>query len=249
MLSGWCRPCISWGAFDGPSFDVETLATTVDSGDPMMSKAETTLTLSFMTQAINSGSVDNNIPQNPNNPEENDVIYGLNSTNTNDTTSANFKIVEGGDNPYKIEYFERQLFQQVPSESRRNVVLNALRELGVKAYIVDELAVKNTSDVIQHVHHIIRSIEQDTTTAIASSTLGPQRCLLYQDQQSRLFNLVLSSNSEGPKRRWEEYHESFSTLRAISALVLLLRSFPGLFLSKYVFSVVAFRKNSTIVCA
>jgi hypothetical protein len=263
MSSGWCRPCTSWGAaFDGgPSFDAvnETMtaptlgAGTVDSpynssGDTLRmsveSHGDTTLTLSSMSQGMNSGVVENNAKSSQHNQyakhkqyssrdnEDNVVPYPTNGHDATDDTTTHLKIFEC-DHPYKIEYFERQLFQHEPSESRRNVVLNALRELGVTAYIVDEMAVKHTSDVIEHVRHLIRSIEQDTMIKVASSTLGPQRCLLYQDHQSRLFNLVLSNNSEGPKRRWVEYRESYSTLRAMSAFVLLLRSWPGLFLSRF----------------
>jgi hypothetical protein len=216
MSYGWCRPCSSWDVY-GPSFDGVNETMSTDSG-PDISLVQPFSVISSISQGT-----DMEINPKPQQGQEKSSF----STQQND----GFKIINV-DTPYKIEYFERQLFRHEPSESRRNAAFNALRELGVDIYIVDELAIKNTADIVQHVNHIIRSIELDSTTMVASSTLGPQRCLLYQDQQSRMFNLVMSSTTEGPRRRWEEYLESFSTVRALSAFVLLLRSFPGLFSSK-----------------
>ena len=220
MSYGWCRPCTSWDVYDGESLLEmdETVVVTPDTVSGLKAQGSSNVRENYMDRGDKVlSSISNDI-------DSKDSL-------TQTQNDSQFRIIEC-DNPYKIEYFERQLFQQEPSESRKNVVLNALKELGVKAYIVDEMAVKNTSDVIFHVNNILTSIEQENTAPVAGRILGAQRCLLFQDHQSRLFNLVFSTDSTGQRRLWEEHLESFSTIRAVSALVILLRSFPGLFLSK-----------------
>lgn len=62
--------------------------------------------------------------------------------------------------------------------------------------------------------------------ALSSPILGYQRCLLYQDSQGNLFNLVLAKHASGPSEKWLDFLHSYSGVQAMMALVILCRSFP-----------------------
>lgn len=141
--------------------------------------------------------------------------------------------VEGGKeewecSPYKVEFFERQLFQNEPGTTRRTAVIETLRKLGIKVFVIEALSVKNNRDVVEHVEHVVDWVAQDNTMSIDNRPLGFQRCLLYQDEEGRLFNLVLSSHRIGPAMKWREYFQCFSCRKALAAFVILCRSIPGI---------------------
>jgi hypothetical protein len=127
--------------------------------------------------------------------------------------------------PYKEEIFRQQLQQHVPGSARRMAIINALQEMGVKVFIIDSCSTESVAEVIHHVRRVVGYIARENRVLPKTGPLGYQRCLLYQDHQGRLFNLVLSSHSIGPAAKWQDYLDSFSNVTALIALTLLCRSF------------------------
>ena len=122
-------------------------------------------------------------------------------------------------------------------------------------YVIDSASTANANEVLQHVKRVIRyvatesrtrrvtksptiaanggggalnTVSSNDVTAI-SSNYSFQRCLLYLDEQGRLYNLTLSNHSIGPASRYMEYLTTFSTMEAIIALTILCRSAPCIF--------------------
>ena len=147
--------------------------------------------------------------------------------------------------PYKVEYFERELFEHDPGPSRRTAVIQTLRIMGVKVYVIEQLSIANSNrqqhDLVKQIRSVVKWTREEghqwgAATAAGhsrggGSLIGPQRCLLYEDLHGRLFNLVFSSVVQGPAAQWREYYDAFSTSRAIAALVVLVRSMPCLLYS------------------
>lgn len=101
-------------------------------------------------------------------------------------------------------------------------------EVGVKVFIIDSASAKNTEEVVQHIRRVAGYVASENSTEQRTGPLGFQRCLFYQDDQGRLFNLMLSRYSVGPAGTWLEYLESFSGAQAMVALTVLCRSLPCL---------------------
>jgi hypothetical protein len=117
--------------------------------------------------------------------------------------------------------------------------------VGVKVYVIDSASTANSEEVLQHVKRVVGFVATESRTRrnnkpftsasdipVEAATLNSnsfQRCLLYQDGQGRLFNLMLSNHSVGPAARYMEYLTTFSNLEAIIALTILCRSVPCIF--------------------
>jgi hypothetical protein len=128
--------------------------------------------------------------------------------------------------PYKAEVFQQQLDAHCPGSARRAAVIGSLQDLGVKVFIIDSVSTPTTSDLLHHTRRVVSFIARENRVRAKTGPLGYQRCLLYQDHQGRLFNLVLSKHSIGPAGLWHDYLDSFSGLEAIAAITILCRSLP-----------------------
>lgn len=102
-------------------------------------------------------------------------------------------------------------------------MLDTLKSLGVKAFVIDGNDCANTGEVLKKVKRIVNHIARQNRVR---HTLGFERALLYQDDQGRLFNLLLPEHAVGPAELWKNYLDSFSGLEAMIALLVLVRSFP-----------------------
>lgn len=104
--------------------------------------------------------------------------------------------------------------------------------------MIDAASTKNTEDVIKHVRRVVGFVARENCIQPRSGPLGFQRCLFYQDEQGRLFNLMFSSHTVGPASTWLEYLDTFSGGQAMMALTVLCRSFPCIANGKHVVVVV-----------
>lgn len=132
--------------------------------------------------------------------------------------------------PYKAELFQQQMDEYAPGSNRRTAMISALQDLGVKVFIIDSVSTPSTADVLHHVTRVVRYMARENSV-IPTETNGPllgyQRCLLYQDNQGRLFNLVLSQHALGPVQTYVDYCDRFSNVEALVALLVLCRILPS----------------------
>jgi hypothetical protein len=97
--------------------------------------------------------------------------------------------------------------------------------VGVKVFVIDATT-KNAEEVVELIRRVVGSVAAENFSEPRAGPLGFQRCLLYQDKQGRLFNLLLSRHTLGPAATWQEYLASFSGGQAMAALTVLCRSLP-----------------------
>lgn len=130
--------------------------------------------------------------------------------------------------PYKQEIIQQQLDSNSPGASRRTAIIGALRDLGVKVFIIEAKSIDSTADILHHVKRVVGFVARENCVLGQSSSagLGFQRCLLYQDRYGRLLNLTLAHHAAGPTAKFQDYLDSFSGLEAMIALTVLARSFP-----------------------
>lgn len=126
--------------------------------------------------------------------------------------------------PYKVEVLDRQLLGNSPGAGRRAAVIETLRKMGIKVFVIDAQNTKRTEEVVQHIRRVVGFVARENS--MSAEQASAQRVLFYQDEQGRLFNLVLSRHVTGPAGTWKEYLESFSGLEALMALTVLCRSLP-----------------------
>lgn len=159
-------------------------------------------------------------------------------------TSAGNSEVPGKDGyfiskPYKREIVAQQLIDNGPGSNRRMAVISALRDLGVKVFIIESKSIQTTADILHHVRRVVgfvarenrytryaENMSEDLASEVTViNPLGFQRCLLYQDKTGRLFNLILAPHAMGPAAKFEDYLDSFSGLQALIALTIMMRTF------------------------
>lgn len=126
--------------------------------------------------------------------------------------------------PYKVEILDRQLLGNSPGAGRRAAVIETLRQMGIKVFVIDAQNTKQTEEVVQHIRRVVGFVARENS--MSAEQASSQRVLFYQDEQGRLFNLILSKHVTGPAGTWKEYLESFSGLEALMALTVLCRSLP-----------------------
>lgn len=132
--------------------------------------------------------------------------------------------------PYKAELFQQQLDEYEPGSNRRTALISALQDLGVKVFIIDSVSTPSTADVIHHVQRVVKYMARENCVRPDKTNgplLGYQRCLLYQDSQGRLFNLIVSEHAVGPVQKFIEYCDRFSNMEALVALLVLCRTLPS----------------------
>ena len=151
--------------------------------------------------------------------------------------SPEFNSMDSGDlkdgywvcQPYKQEIIQQQLDSNSPGANRRTAIIGALRDLGVKVFIIEAKSIDSTADILHHVKRVVGFVARENRAISQSSAapgLGFQRCLLYQDRYGRLLNLTLAPHAAGPTAKFQEYLDSFSGLEAMIALTVMARSFP-----------------------
>lgn len=136
--------------------------------------------------------------------------------------------------PYKREMIANEITNHEPGDERRAAVINALRDLGVKVFIIEAKSIETTSDILHHIHRVIDYVSRENQMYSLGQLdengdhldpLGFQRCLLYQDRSGRLFNLVVAPHAVGPASKFEEMLDSFNGIEAMVALTVLSRTF------------------------
>ena len=136
--------------------------------------------------------------------------------------------------PYKKEILANQILEHEPGDDRRAAIINCLRDMGVKVFIIEARSIETTGDILHHVHRVVDYVSRENQQFGAGyideegnpvDPLGFQRCLLYQDRSGRLFNLMLSSHAVGPAGKFESLLTSFSGLEAMALVTVLCRTF------------------------
>jgi len=126
--------------------------------------------------------------------------------------------------PYKRDAIDKAMAAALKKGmDRRDVVLSSLKLMGITAFIIDSKHASNTAEIMEHVQCVITFVGKENRT-FAPTVF--QRCLLYQDHDGLLYNLVLPKYTAGLASKWQEYVDSFSAFQAILAFSILLRSIP-----------------------
>lgn len=253
MSLPWANPCLSWGDCGNIADEVVVgaptsgdWASTVATGDDAVkrySPRRSFLGLSSDNTSLFSSNDNSVVDKSATNTttagSTTDNAAGENNITTTASTTE-MRILgakRGSILPYKVEHFERELFEHDPGDARREAVIRTLRSMGVKVYVIEQLSIKNVADLVQQIRSVVKwtreeaSISEDALLLQSATGYSP-RCLLYQDLHGRLFNLVFADTMRGPADRWREYMDSFSTSRAIVSLVILMRSLPCLLYRK-----------------
>jgi hypothetical protein len=122
--------------------------------------------------------------------------------------------------PYKIEQIRQQVVNNSPGVGRRTAIVSTLKEMGIKVFVLDGRVIANSYSLLTNVKRVIQIVSRD------NYNYSDKRCLLYQDEFGRLFNVVLSPHTIGPASSYEEYLSTYSGCQAMVALAVLCRSFP-----------------------
>ena len=126
--------------------------------------------------------------------------------------------------PYKNERLQKQIRSNTPGSGRRHAIIATLQELGVKVFIIDSNLTTSTSDIVMHIRRVVGFVSRENCNEQRNCPTSFQRCLLYQDQQGRLFNLTLPSHTVGPAETYKNYLESFSGREAMIAATVMCRT-------------------------
>jgi hypothetical protein len=124
--------------------------------------------------------------------------------------------------PYRHEELQQVLDAANKAETldaRREAnqkVMEKLANLGVSVFLISH----ECDNVWEEVNHCI--YEASTTAIYYVST---DRCLLYEDEKGRLFNLLVSGDFSGLTNSYDSMLDKASGLEAICALVVLVRCF------------------------
>lgn len=221
MSLPWANPCLSWGDCARIPSDVGGLLPSMPSmDDPCSAQQGRMIAVKSYNPAVpnennKATAEDNSVLEQQAAKEERELMTIVDS---------------GACPPYKIEYFERELFEHAPGERRREAVIQTLRMMGIKVFVIEELSIKNTDDIVKQIRSVVKWTREESHTD--KSPEKSQRCLLYEDMHGRLFNLVFTRQMHGPSGKWKDQLDAFSTSRAVSALVVFMRSLPNLLYSE-----------------
>jgi hypothetical protein len=95
-------------------------------------------------------------------------------------------------------------------------VMEKLANLGVSVFLISH----ECNDVWKEVKHCISE-----ASSMAIYNVSTDRCLLYEDEKGRLFNLLVAGDFSGLTKNYDSMLDKASGLEAICALVVLMRSF------------------------
>ena len=152
-----------------------------------------------------------------------DESYWNSNHNTSDNNDTG-KDEKPSRRPYKRDAIDKSMASALKKGmERRDVILSSLKLMGITAFIIDSQHATTTPDIMEHVQRVITFVGKENRT-FAPAVF--QRCLLYQDKDGLLYNLVLPTYTAGLASKWQEYVDGFSAFQAILALSLLLRSLP-----------------------
>jgi len=127
--------------------------------------------------------------------------------------------------PYKRESLQDEMDSaQAQGRSKKDAILETLQTMSVTCYIVEHDADFILQDLRKIVYKAAR--ENRSSSALVNPNGMSQRCCLYEDQEGRLFNLVVANHAVGPASYWASLLESFSGTQAMIAFTVLCRSFP-----------------------
>jgi hypothetical protein len=108
------------------------------------------------------------------------------------------------------------------STNRRDAVFKMLETMGVKTFIVVSGREDNTVEILQRVRDVI-----DFVAILRRS--GNQKlkcCVLFQDTDGLLYNLLLPREAGGTFEQWQSNMSEFSGIVAMGAVCVLSRGFP-----------------------
>jgi len=121
---------------------------------------------------------------------------------------------------YKSVILQQVMDQQDESNSDGGrAVIDQLKEFGITVYLAEHGSV-DMFLLKQVVHHVTAS-----KTDRSRSRYECQRCLLYRDENGRLFNLTLNNGAGGLAGTWKSLLISYSGMQAMAALTILARAF------------------------
>lgn len=155
---------------------------------------------------------------------------------TDDSSTAPMSTTEGenktatttyGCQPYKVEILDQQLIGNSPGAGRRVAVIETLRQMGIQVFVIDAKNTETAQETVEHIKRVVNfATRENSLQHNHQGSGGYQRCLFFQDEQGRLFNLMLSRHVTGPVGTWKQYMDSFSGREAMMALTVLCRSIP-----------------------
>jgi hypothetical protein len=127
--------------------------------------------------------------------------------------------------PYKRDIL-RLAIEQANSNgiSKLQAALDTLAMLKIDVHIVEGSSTNILKDIIKIIDRVTKENQLPTTSGASNS-----RCLLYQDFEGRLYNLILPGHAIGPAAEFYSLMESFSGFQAMVAVVVLCRSLPCAF--------------------
>ena len=109
----------------------------------------------------------------------------------------------------------------VNSTSRRDAVFKVLEGMGVKTFIVVSGREDNVKEIVQRVRDVIGFV-----SILKRSGLDKLNCcLLFQDKDGFLYNLVVPKEMAGPHEQYQASLSEFSCVQAMGALTVLSRTF------------------------
>lgn len=125
---------------------------------------------------------------------------------------------------YKHEKLQQEIDSaRLAGQSPREAILTTLKAMGVKVFVVT-YGSGDLADVIARVRRIVNVVAQENRMRPQFNSRVFQRCLLFQDHQERLFNLVLAPNCVGPAADFRRGLDDFSGWQAMVGLTILARS-------------------------
>lgn len=129
--------------------------------------------------------------------------------------------------PYKRDVLHDEIQNaNAQGRTKREATLETLASMGVQVHIIPA----NSENLVRDMIHVVKQVARENR--LWTDAFNPQmhqRCLLYEDNEGRLFNLVLPSHAVGPSTDYNNYLESFCGAQAMVAFVVLCRSFPCAF--------------------
>lgn len=108
------------------------------------------------------------------------------------------------------------------STYRRDAIFKALEAMGIKTFIVVSGHEDSTSEILQRVRDVIDFVSILKT----SHNTSLKCCLLFQDTDGLLYNLLVPHQASGPFSQWQSNMNEFSGIQAMSALAILARILP-----------------------
>lgn len=111
------------------------------------------------------------------------------------------------------------IMTQFENTDGSRATIDQLKEFGITVYLAEHDSV-DLSLLRQVVRHVAASKSDPT-----KSRYENQRCLLYRDENGRLFNLTLDNGASGLAGTWKGISMAHSGTQAVAALAILTRAY------------------------